>query len=205
MPQTRALSAHPFWLARRPEACQVGAVPPQPATPPAAHLISLGCAKNTVDSQRLLALLVEAGFLIAEDPRDADLFLVNTCGFIEPARRETADVLAGIPRLEGSARRPPVVALGCMVEQARRNPGQRHVLRHADAWVGFEDYPRLARICSSLLERRRPPPGGSRLPPAASGPNHASSPGQSITRTSRSPRAAPIAAPSASYPPYAAP
>ena len=52
-------------------------------------LVSLGCAKNTVDSERLLGLLVTAGFLIAADPAEADLCLVNTCGFINDARAES--------------------------------------------------------------------------------------------------------------------
>ena len=55
---------------------------------PIISLISLGCAKNQVDSERLLGLLVTSGFLVAEDPSDADLCLVNTCGFIDDARRD---------------------------------------------------------------------------------------------------------------------
>ena len=50
---------------------------------PVVCLISLGCAKNTVDSERILGLLASSGFLIAEDPADAQLCLVNTCGFIQ--------------------------------------------------------------------------------------------------------------------------
>jgi ferredoxin len=56
-------------------------------------LISLGCAKNLVDSERILGQLAEAGFLIAQDPASAEICLVNTCGFIGEARQEAAGVL----------------------------------------------------------------------------------------------------------------
>ena len=57
------------------------------------HLASLGCAKNLVDSERLLARLATAGALVGAEAEDADIILVNTCGFIDPARRETMSVI----------------------------------------------------------------------------------------------------------------
>jgi len=121
------------------------------AVPPVVSLVSLGCAKNTVDSERLLGLLVRAGFLIAEDPADADLCLVNTCGFIEEARREAADVLARLARLRRRGRLRTVAAMGCLVERAAGAPETGSFLDDADARIPFRDYLRLPEICRALI------------------------------------------------------
>lgn len=121
---------------------------------PVAAFVSLGCSKNTVDSEHLLAHLAKNGFLIAEDPRDADICLVNTCGFIQAARTETAEVLRHL-RARTTRRRPPIiVALGCMVERANTSPEMRTFLDAADATVSFSEYPRLPDICRTLLASR---------------------------------------------------
>ncbi|HEY8240016.1 MAG TPA: 30S ribosomal protein S12 methylthiotransferase RimO [Kiritimatiellia bacterium] len=117
---------------------------------PVVSLVSLGCAKNTVDSEKILGKLVEAGFLIAEDPADADLCLVNTCGFIHDAREESAGVLRDLQKLKRGGKLQSVVALGCLVERAQGADELNAFLKHADAQIGFQDYPKLAEICTSL-------------------------------------------------------
>jgi ribosomal protein S12 methylthiotransferase len=121
---------------------------------PVASLISLGCAKNTVDSERILGQLVSAGFLIAESPADADICLVNTCGFIHDAREESAGVLRQVQDLKRDGRLKSVVALGCLVERAQGAAELNGFLDHADARVGFNDYPRLAELCRDLATRK---------------------------------------------------
>jgi len=118
--------------------------------PPVVSLISLGCAKNEVDSERILGKLVTSGFLIAEDPAEADVCLVNTCGFITDSREESAGVLKELQALKASGRVKSVVALGCLVERVSGAPETRSYLQHADALVGFQDYPRLETICREL-------------------------------------------------------
>ena len=71
----------------------------KPVRPIVVSLVSLGCAKNTVDSERILGRLVEAGFLISADPAEADICLVNTCGFIHDAREESAATLRELAKL----------------------------------------------------------------------------------------------------------
>ena len=91
---------------------------------PVVCLISLGCAKNTVDSERILGLLASSGFLIAENPADAELCLVNTCGFIGDAREETASVLRELA--EGRRRGRP-----CWMPPAARGNGRSRPRRAA--------------------------------------------------------------------------
>lgn len=119
-------------------------------TPPVVSLISLGCAKNTVDSERILGQLVTAGFLVAEDPAQADVCLVNTCGFIHDSREESAGVLKELQRLKDTGSLKSVVALGCLVERAQGAPELNAFLDQADAAIGFQDYPRLAELCRDL-------------------------------------------------------
>lgn len=121
------------------------------APAPVATLISLGCSKNTVDSECLLGRFMTSGWLISEDPSDADVCLVNTCGFIDPARAETRDVLAEVSRLKKQGRLRAVVALGCLVERTAGMPEFDRFLEKADARVGFADYARLPEICRRLL------------------------------------------------------
>jgi len=126
-----------------------------------ASLVSLGCAKNTVDSERILGRLVEAGFLIAENPGEADVCLVNTCGFIHDAREESAHTLRELAKLRQSGKLKALVALGCLAERALDVPEVALALAPADATVRFCDYPRLAEICRGLVQRASPVPANA--------------------------------------------
>lgn len=130
--------------------------------PPVVSLISLGCAKNEVDSERILGKLATAGFLIAEDPAEADVCLVNTCGFITDSREESAGVLRELQSLKEQGRIKSVVALGCLVERASGAPETNHYLAAADARVGFNDYPKIESIIRELA-------AGAVTPPAVEG------------------------------------
>lgn len=113
---------------------------------PVVSLVNLGCAKNTVDSERILGRLAESGYLLASDPAEADVCLVNTCGFIHDAREESAAVLRELQRLKRRGRLKRVVALGCLVERAHGAPELAAFLDAADAAIGFQDYPRLPEL-----------------------------------------------------------
>ena len=82
---------------------------------PTFAIVTLGCPKNTVDSEGMAQLLVQAGYECTPDTREADVVIVNTCGFIESAKRESVDALA---RLSTRKRRGQVViAAGCLTER----------------------------------------------------------------------------------------
>jgi len=135
-------------------------LPGPAADAPVIHLVSLGCPKNQVDSERLAGALVQEGFLLAADPLDADLALVNTCAFLESARTETRGILAGLQKLKGKGRLRAVVAAGCYPARTPRIPG-------SDLVVTFDDYPRLAEICRKVLEL--PPRAPCAAPPDVMG------------------------------------
>jgi ribosomal protein S12 methylthiotransferase len=119
--------------------------------PPVVSIVNLGCAKNLVDSERVLGGLAEAGFLIAADPAESEICLVNTCGFINEAREETASVLRELAVLKEDGNLKSLVALGCLVERVADAPELNRFLDAADLRLGFKEYPRIAAICKDLI------------------------------------------------------
>lgn len=104
-------------------------------------LVTLGCEKNTVDSERYLAELVAAGGTVAASPDEADIVVVNTCGFVDAAKQESLDALvrAGAPAADGRPR--TVVAIGCMVQRHRDELAE--ALPEVDLLLGTSDADRL--------------------------------------------------------------
>ena len=115
-------------------------------------LVNLGCPKNTVDSEGLLGGMALAGFRFVSEPGDADVCIVNTCGFLDASRREAAETLEELAEMRGERERPLLVAAGCLVERAGGEPALAKFLEAADAKAGFGDYARLPEICRALLE-----------------------------------------------------
>src|SRR3954464_15317894 len=81
-----------------------------------AALVTLGCARNEVDSEELAARLERDGWTLVEDPDDADAVVVNTCGFVEAAKKDSIDTVLALSDREGADRRA-VVAVGCLAER----------------------------------------------------------------------------------------
>ena len=113
------------------------------------HLISLGCSRNDVDSEELAARLDAEGFQLVDDPDGAEVIMVNTCGFIEQAKKDSIDTLleASDHKQSGSAK--AVVAVGCMAE--RYGTELAEALPEADAVLGFDSYPQIADRLRSIL------------------------------------------------------
>jgi len=112
---------------------------------PRVHLASLGCAKNLVDSERLLAKLAAAGAIVGAAPEDADVIVVNTCGFIRPAKEESIGAIAEYSRLkeEGSCRK--LVVMGCLAE---RYAGElREGFPEVDAVFGIHQQDAVVAAC----------------------------------------------------------
>src|SRR5215471_18618580 len=81
--------------------------------------VSLGCPKNLVDSERMLGRLAQDGYALTPDPEGADVVVVNTCGFIEPARQESLSVIREMLALKKEGKVGAVVVAGCLAERRR--------------------------------------------------------------------------------------
>lgn len=118
-------------------------------SPPRVALVTLGCARNDVDSEELAGRLSADGFQLVEDAADADAVLVNTCGFIDAAKQESVDAILSI-RGEQEGHQPAVVAVGCMAE--RYGNELADALPEADAVLGFDHYPQIAERLRLILD-----------------------------------------------------
>lgn len=104
-------------------------------------LVTLGCDKNTVDSERYLAQLLDHGAELVEDAETAELILVNTCGFIDAAKQESIDAIVAAGRLKETGAATAVVAVGCMVE---RHKGELEAaLPEVDFFLGASETEQL--------------------------------------------------------------
>ena len=116
------------------------------------HLISLGCARNEVDSEELAGRLAADGFELVTDPSQATVVVVNTCGFIDAAKKDSIDTLLAAAEMKGGTTRA-VVAVGCLAE--RYGSELAEALPEADAVLGFDDYPQVAAKLRAVLDGTR--------------------------------------------------
>src|SRR5438270_8290078 len=80
-------------------------------------LVTLGCARNEVDSEELAGRLADDGWDLVDDATDASVVLVNTCGFVETAKKDSIDTLLSAADLKQNGRARAVVAVGCLAER----------------------------------------------------------------------------------------
>lgn len=109
-----------------------------------AALVTLGCAKNQVDSEIMLGALEKRGFEITSDLESADIAIVNTCGFLESAVKESIDTIIDISELKTAGRLRRLIVAGCMVERFKGNINE--VLPEVDAFVSLNDILDIANI-----------------------------------------------------------
>jgi ribosomal protein S12 methylthiotransferase RimO len=116
-------------------------------------MVTLGCTRNEVDSEELAGRLQAGGFRLVADPAEADTVVVNTCGFVEQAKKDSVDTLLEAADLKASAnnggRAQAVVAVGCMAERYGKELADS--LPEADAVLGFDDYPDIAAKLRAIL------------------------------------------------------
>jgi ribosomal protein S12 methylthiotransferase RimO len=119
---------------------------PEPRT---VALVTLGCARNEVDSEELAGRLAADGWLLVEDAADADVAVVNTCGFVEAAKKDSVDALLEANDLKDHGRTQAVVAVGCMAERYGKELAE--ALPEADGVLGFDDYADISDRLSTIL------------------------------------------------------
>jgi ribosomal protein S12 methylthiotransferase len=107
-------------------------------------LVSLGCAKNLVDSEVMLAVLKRSGYRPVADEAGADVIIVNTCGFIEPARQEARQAIERALAAKAADPAKKVVVAGCYVR--REGPELRAEYPGVDVWTGVSDFDRVDRL-----------------------------------------------------------
>ena len=130
-------------------------------------MVSLGCPKNQVDAEQMLGVLSGSGFEITSDQGEADVIVVNTCGFIESAKEESIDAILDAAKMKNRGRCAKVIVTGCL---AQRYKGELlKELPEADAVIGTGEIARIAEICKQARRSRRPvqPPEASPPPEGA--------------------------------------
>ena len=80
-------------------------------------MISLGCPKNLVDSEKFVGILDNANYKLCENPEDAEIVIVNTCGFIQDAKEESIQTILEIAELKKSANLKKLIVTGCLVQR----------------------------------------------------------------------------------------
>jgi len=111
--------------------------------------VTLGCARNDVDSSELAGRLQADGYRLVGDGSGADVVVVNTCAFVDSAKKDSIDAV-----LAAADTGAKVVAVGCMAERYGKELAQ--ALPEADAVLGFDAYPRLGALLGDVLSGRRP-------------------------------------------------
>ena len=106
-------------------------------------LISLGCAKNLVDSENILGLLLKNHYEIINNKDEADILVINTCGFIESSKKESIDTI-----LDNINKKQKVVVTGCLVNRYKDELAKE--IPEVDLWISIRDYPRFNQLLATL-------------------------------------------------------
>src|SRR3954452_22018063 len=113
------------------------------------NLVTLGCARNEVDSSEIAGRLQVGGYQQVADPAAADVVVVNTCAFVASAKKDSIDTV-----LAAADTGAKVVAVGCLAERYGKELAD--ALPEADAVLGFDAYPELASLLGNVIEGHRP-------------------------------------------------
>ncbi len=112
-------------------------------------IVTMGCARNEVDSEELAGRLAADGWTLVGDVESAEVAVVNTCGFIESAKKDSVDALLEANSLKGHGTTRAVVAVGCMAERYGKELAE--ALPEADAILGFDDYQDISARLQSIV------------------------------------------------------
>lgn len=113
-------------------------------------LVTLGCARNETDSEELAGRLAADGWQLVTNPADAEIALINTCGFIESAKKDSIDALIQAHSLKANGVTKAVVAVGCMAERYGTELAQE--MSETDAILSFDDYKDISERLNTIIE-----------------------------------------------------
>ncbi|MCK4337279.1 MAG: 30S ribosomal protein S12 methylthiotransferase RimO, partial [Candidatus Aminicenantes bacterium] len=106
-------------------------------------LISLGCAKNLVDSEVMMGHLRKSPYVFVPSPEEADIIIINTCGFIKPAKDETENAIQNALSIKHQNKKVRIIVTGCYVE--RYISVLRNNYPEVDVWLGVKDFDKIVR------------------------------------------------------------
>ncbi len=112
-------------------------------------MVSLGCAKNLVDSEIALGYLVKQGAVIVEEPKDADVIVINTCGFIDPAKEESIDTILEMAAYKQTGRCKALIVTGCL--SARYKEELARELPEIDGMLGINEMDQLPVVVAETM------------------------------------------------------
>lgn len=116
------------------------------ASPPNVHFVTLGCPKNRVDSELMLGQMQEAGLGFTVEPDEADVIVVNTCGFIEDAKKESIEVILEMAKHRSEGRAKKLIVAGCLVQRYAKELAEG--IPEVDDYVGTGGYDSVAELAS---------------------------------------------------------
>ncbi len=163
--------------------------------------ISLGCAKNQVNCEQMMASVSAAGHTVAAQPEGADVVVINTCGFLASANEEAIDNILQMAELKQAGQVKKILVTGCMAQRYKEDVLTE--LPEVDGILGTGSYGDIVPAVEEVMaERTGPPASATSTPPRRTAP--ASSPRRPGMPTCALPRAATTTAPTASSPPCGA-
>ena len=112
-------------------------------------MVSLGCPKNQVDAEQMLGVLSGSGFEITSEQSEADVIVVNTCGFIESAKEESIEAILDAARMKKQGRCRALIIAGCLAQRYKEELLKE--LPEADAVIGTTEIARITEICGQVL------------------------------------------------------
>ena len=118
------------------------------------YVVSLGCVKNRVDTEQMLSLLLSGGYELTTDPAEAEVLLVNTCGFIESANEESIDTILGLARYKREGRARVLCVTGCLAQ--RYEQALLSEIPEIDCLMGVDRYKDIRGMLDRALKGERP-------------------------------------------------
>ncbi len=116
-------------------------------------MIGLGCPKNQVDAEMLLATLINAGFEIQPEVENSDVVIINTCGFIDSAKQEAIDCILYVSELKSEGLLGGIVVTGCLAERYKEEISME--MPEVDAVVGIGSNGDIAKICREVIDGKK--------------------------------------------------
>lgn len=114
-------------------------------------IVSLGCDKNRVDSEIMLSNLAQNGFEIVNDEREADIIIVNTCGFIESAKEESIETILEMAQYKKNGRLKAIIASGCMAQRYKEELIRE--IPEIDGIVGVGSYNEISNVINEIINK----------------------------------------------------